>query len=74
MLTVSLDGEEPREVRSVVLYDGGHPIAAARVHDNIIVWADAARDMQDLVTLLGILGVREIPKHVFSGRIEGSVE
>ena len=74
MLTVSIDGEEPKEVRSVVLYDSGHPIAAVKAHDNMIVWADAARDMKDLVDLLQILGVRESPKHVFSGKIEGSLD
>jgi hypothetical protein len=74
MLTVSINGEEPKEAKSIVVYDGGYPIAAVRQHDNMVIWADAARDMRDLVNLLNMLGVREQPKHVFSGTIKGKLE
>jgi len=69
MLTVSLDGEEPRRVKSVVLFDSGIPVAVGIENSESIIWADSVRDPVDLIGLLKTLGV--VPTHLH--RLAGSI-
>jgi len=69
MLTVSLDGEEPREVKSVVLFDGGIPIAAGVENSGAVLWADSIRDAADLLDMLQSLGVTPTKLHKLVGII-----
>lgn len=63
MLSISIDGADPVPAQSVVIFESGKPIAAALYHGNVVIWADAARDTGDLVSILESLGVPAVDVH-----------
>ena len=72
-LSVSVNGGIPVPAASVVLYNSGDPLAVAKQHGEIVIYADAERDPQDLVAILVSLGVRIEPAKSSKLAINGTM-
>ena len=73
MMTISVDGGEPKPARYVIVYDEGNPVVALKDHGGSVVFADAVRDRADLVNLLVESGEKKMPVHKFGGNIKGNM-
>lgn len=72
-LSVSVNGGVPVPATSVVLYNNSNPLAVAKQHGAIVIYADAERDPQDLVDILTSLGVHAVPVQKSNLVIAGTV-
>ncbi len=57
MLKVSINGNKPQTIQSVVVFDDETPIAAVSTDGSNILFADAIRDAAELMNMLSMLHV-----------------
>jgi len=57
MLKVSINGNKPQTIQSVVVFDDETPIAAVSTDGSNILFADAIRDATELMNMLSMLHV-----------------
>jgi len=57
MLKVSINGNKPQTIQSVVVFDDETPIAAVSTDGSNILFADAIRDAAELRNMLSMLHV-----------------
>ena len=72
-LTISIDGGSPVPVNGIVVFQNGVPIAVVKTHDNVVVYADAAREPHEVQMLVSSMGFKQQPVHRLIGKLEGSL-